>query len=194
MIRQLRRFGGFTLVEMLVAVSLLALIGVLGWRGLNNIQQASTRLTEMAASWQALALVGERIGRDVRQAMRLNGLQVDGQSLPAWQVVNTEKMAQIGFVRVGESDGLPTRLAYQWQEGQLDLLLWSAPDTSAPSRRYSLLSGIEHLEFAVLDRQGRWLDRWPAVPSQNLPRALRLRFDVVGLGRIERIFDVPAAD
>lgn len=189
-----KKTAGFTLVEMLVAVALLALIGVLGWRGLDNVQQAGRHLTQTTARWQELALVGERLGRDVAQAIAVPGRQSDGRTAPPWQGSRTEKSAELIFTRLGDSAGQLSRLAYRWQDGQLDLLLWPAPDALAPSRSYRLLSGIEDLEFAYLDRQGRWLASWPNPPEQALPRALRLRFTLQEGGRLERIFDVPAAD
>ena len=79
------KMAGFTLIEMLVAAALLALIGALGWRGLDNVQQASLHLTETTARWQELALVGERIGSDVRQAIAVPGRQTDGRAAPPWQ-------------------------------------------------------------------------------------------------------------
>lgn len=188
------KMAGFTLIEMLVAVALLALIGALGWRGLDNVQQASLRLSETTARWQELALVGERIGSDVRQAIAVPGRQTDGRVAPPWQGSSTEKSAQMSFTRLGDSGDQLSRLAYRWQDGQLDLLLWPTPDALAPGRSYRLLSGIEHLEFAYLDRQGRWLASWPNPPEQALPRALRLRLQLQEGGTIERIFDVPAAD
>lgn len=188
------KMAAFTLVEMLVAVALLALIGVLGWRGLDNVQQASRRLSETTARWQEIALVGERIGHDVRQAIAVPGRQADGRAAPPWQGSSTEKSAQMSFTRLGDSEGELSRLAYRWQDGQLDLLLWPAPDAPAPGRSYRLLAGIARLEFAYLDRQGRWLAHWPEAPEQALPRALRLRFELQEGGTLERIFDVPAAD
>lgn len=189
-----KKTAGFTLVEMLVAVALLALIGVLGWRGLDNVQQAGRHLSETTARWQELALVGERLGRDVAQAIAVAGRQSDGRAVPPWQGSRTEKSAELIFTRLGDSAGQLSRLAYRWQDDQLDLLLWPMPEAPAATRSYRLLSGIERLEFAYLDRQGRWLASWPTPAGQPLPRALRLRFALHEGGTLERIFDVPAAD
>ncbi len=45
---------GFTLVEMLVAIALMALMGVMAWRGLSSIQGAQIRLTQHADDTLAL--------------------------------------------------------------------------------------------------------------------------------------------
>lgn len=45
---------GFTLVEMLVAIALMALMGVMAWRGLGSMQGAQIRLTQHADDTLAL--------------------------------------------------------------------------------------------------------------------------------------------
>ena len=52
--KKARRSLGFTLVEMLVAVALMALMGVMAWRGLDSMQAAQIRLTEYADDTLAL--------------------------------------------------------------------------------------------------------------------------------------------
>ncbi len=42
-----KRRHGFTLVELLVAISILAILAVLGWRGLDSIVRARIGLTAM---------------------------------------------------------------------------------------------------------------------------------------------------
>ena len=45
---------GFTLVEMLVAIALMALMGVMAWRGLGSMQGAQIRLAQHADDTLAL--------------------------------------------------------------------------------------------------------------------------------------------
>ena len=63
------RAGGFSLIEVLVAVTLLAVVGVLGYRGLDQVRLASARLGQHADEWQTLAAAFERFGNDLRQAL-----------------------------------------------------------------------------------------------------------------------------
>lgn len=193
MMRQL----GFTLIEILVALTLLALIGTIGWRSLDGLNRVSGRVSSEAGRWQEIAMAIERVGNDARQAMPVAGRDAAGRRLPAWQ--GTARVAdgrpQLTLTRSANAGSDMQRIAYRWQDGRLELLTWPSHDAAAASRSHLLLEGIDALEFAYLDRNNRWLDEWP--PSgdpRRLPRALRLRLKLLEGGRLERIFDVPTAD
>ncbi len=194
---------GFTLIEILVAMALMAIIGVLGFRGLDNVRHSSERLGGTAAYWQDIALASERIGRDVRQALAVPGRTSDGLEAPAWQtrrwLDERPEAAQLVFSRLGNGEGDLQRVGYRWEkgisgEGRLSLLVWPAVDAAAPSRSYPLLEGVAKLELSYLDRQGKWLADWPTTSARQLPRAVRLTLTLEEGGVIERIFDVPAAE
>ncbi|PKO87676.1 MAG: hypothetical protein CVU18_09970 [Betaproteobacteria bacterium HGW-Betaproteobacteria-12] len=183
--------AGFTLIEILVAMSLLAVIGVLGYRGLDSVRQTAERVQEKAMRWQEIALVVDRLGSDVRQALAVPGRWPDGSPAPAWQ---TPAPAELVLSRATADDGDLQRLAYRALGDRLELLTWPAFDASAPTRQHVLLAGLAGVEFAYLDREQRWLADWPSAEARRLPRALRLRLHLAEGGVIERIFDVAAAD
>jgi len=59
--------GGFTLVEMLVAISLLGLLGVISWRGLDQVIAQRTRVNEETADVERVIRTIAQIERDVDQ-------------------------------------------------------------------------------------------------------------------------------
>lgn len=189
--------AGFTLIEILVALSLLAIMGMLGYRGVDQVHTASERLSQRASRWQEIALVTERIGRDAAQAIAVSGRAVDGHEIAAWSGTRQQDGSTLVFNRLGSAMSDLQRVGYQWHgdaSGRLELLLWPTFDAPAPSRRYHLLDGISDLEFAYLNRQGQWQTTWPDSGLSALPRALRLRLQLREGSLIERIFDVPAAE
>ena len=59
-----RRPPGFTLVELLVAISILAIVAVLGWRGLDSIVRARTSLTDQMETTRGMQLAFAQMQND----------------------------------------------------------------------------------------------------------------------------------
>ncbi|MES3020668.1 MAG: prepilin-type N-terminal cleavage/methylation domain-containing protein [Pseudomonadota bacterium] len=60
----MRRRAGFTLVELLVAISILAIVAVLGWRGLGTIVRARGALTEQMETTRGMQLAFAQMESD----------------------------------------------------------------------------------------------------------------------------------
>jgi general secretion pathway protein J len=60
-----RKCGGFTLVEMLVAVSLLGLLGVISWRGLDQVVALRDRVNEETVDIERVVRTIAQIERDI---------------------------------------------------------------------------------------------------------------------------------
>ena len=79
-----RRSGGFTLVELLVAMSLMALMALLSWRGLDGIGRTQSRLQQRSDEVLTLQATLAQWSADL-DAMtpqpNLPGLEWDGRSL-----------------------------------------------------------------------------------------------------------------
>jgi general secretion pathway protein J len=66
---QLRR-AGFTLVELLVAISILAMVAVLGWRGLDGIVRARVALGEQMETTRGMQLAFAQMQSDAEHLAR----------------------------------------------------------------------------------------------------------------------------
>ncbi|MFL6675493.1 MAG: type II secretion system protein J [Massilia sp.] len=62
--RPARITRGFTLVELLVAISILAIVAVLGWRGLDSIVRARVALTEQMETTRGMQLAFAQMQSD----------------------------------------------------------------------------------------------------------------------------------
>ena len=60
---------GMTLIEVLVAISLLAILASLAYRGLDQLQRQSTQLLDDSRRWQDLAASFQRLETDLAQAV-----------------------------------------------------------------------------------------------------------------------------
>lgn len=111
-IRQNQR--GFTLVELLVAISILAMVAVLGWRGLDGIVRARVTLTEQMETTRGMQLAFAQMQSDCEH--------VAGPDIMDQRPYVLMDANSLTLVRVASSENQPTMLqvvAYRVVDGTL---------------------------------------------------------------------------
>jgi len=174
--------GGFTLLEVLVAVTIFALLGMAAYSGLDAVLKARARLDDENHQWRAVALFWTRLGRDlsayVERPARLRGSAPQAAFLGEPMAVG-EYAAQLELTRLGAADAgetPPERVAYRLREGKVEWLRWPALD-SAPRATPDvavLLERVAALEFSYRDSAGLWNARWPVSANQGHPTAVKV--------------------
>lgn len=112
--RRYARLTGFTLVELLVAISVLAIVAVLGWRGLDSIVRARIALNADLAQTRGLQLAFAQMQSD---ALALAPRDVLGNR----SAVQAEQ-GRLTLVRLVFAENQPSRLqvvAYRLRDGVL---------------------------------------------------------------------------
>lgn len=209
-----------TLLELLVAVALLAIITSMAYRGLDSLMRSSDRLLAERQRWQAIALFFARFDNDVRQPVarpiRTGPLSAppqpgllpttvsDPSLLPAWRARPLPALpadagsdaSLLEFTRKSPTGRNELRLAYRLRDSQIELLLWPALDRLPDTRPeiYPLLDGVRTLQLRYLDTTGNWQDSWPPVGLANdsLPRAIELELTLQDGTRLRRFFALPS--
>jgi general secretion pathway protein J len=198
------RQRGFTLVELLVAMAVLAMLGALGFRGLGSILDAEARLQAESRRWsdvsllyaqlsEDLSMAVERAGRDgadhVSPALLLRAAAGDPASADDAQLA----MTRLGIGAGGAAQSAPRRVGYRLRQGTLEYLVWPALDAApgAVPTAHELLNDVAELHLQALDNQGRWLPAWPGQQTPNtLPRAVTVRIVLAGGEEITRVLAV----
>lgn len=161
---------GFTLVEMLVTLAVMALVSTLLWQALATVAQLEQRLDrtrtlsnddQLRRAWVEQALFGVMSGADgdpvhfEGSRERLRGYM----SMPPWP----GSLGPVLMTLTLERDGDAQRLMAGRADGGAPLELWRWP------------SGTGGFEY--LDHSGVWRDDWPppnATHADPLPAAIRL--------------------
>lgn len=188
------RRRGFTLLEVLIAVAIVAVIAVLGYRAIAALAQSESRLSAEAARWRALDLFFARLEGDLRQAVP-RGARLDDVREAAWlgTIADSDANAALSFSRAGpefnvELGSAGQRLAYRFRDGIVEVLYWSSYDrpSRAEATAYPLLADVARFRLAYLTTSGVWVDTWPVTGDAEVPRAVRAQLTLANGDVIER--------
>lgn len=198
--------GGFTLIEVLVAVVVFAIMAAMAYRGLTAILDSKRQIDAENDKWRRVAILFTRVERDlavavprpVRDAARPYAPAMSGEA-----VANGEYGTQLAFTRMGSDGdagtfGAPQRVGYRLRDGNVEVLLWPVLDQAPRTipEVSVLVSNIGAMSFSYLDGTGQKQARWPlpgAFPQGDprLPSAVELTLTLKSGEVLTRLFDLP---
>jgi len=197
-----RRACGFTLLEVLVVMSVFAILGVIASqivsRVLDNERTLAERGNRLAEVQRAMFI----LQRDILQ---LNGRSVRDQLGDPVEALLIGADGMMEFTRAGWRNPLGhnrselQRVGYIVQDGDLYRAWWPMLDRAADAepQLQKLLSEVDSVEFIALDVSGNEHSFWPLIgdfrtdPNTRLA-AVILRMNVTPFGAVERLWTVPA--
>jgi len=189
---RLTRASGFTLVELLVAIAIFAVLSLLGWKIFDYLLKVRDRNAQHEVQLFELQDAYQQILRDTLQIIPLSANQ-GGQLRPALELDNQV----LHFSKAGVTDPLKQglspfeRIEYRYDPEQKKLyrLKYSNLNTSNREQPLSstLLSQVEQFQIMVLTPQE--VTKWPEInidptkPEEfrRLPKGIKIQLTVVGV-------------
>jgi len=191
------RQRGFTLFEMLIAVSIFALMGVIGFAALG----------QMTRSGQAVADANDRLS-DMQFAVvyfSRDWIQVSPRKIRNQYGDEESNIIiaddSISFTRSGWSNLLGhkrstlQRVQYLVIDDQLVRRHWPSLDQGIAEQPIQtvLLDDVESMEVEFQNSSGRAIRDWPVAEGENngSPVLLAFRLELPDMGEIRRLLEIP---
>lgn len=191
---------GFTLIEMVVAIAIFAVVGVLAYGGLNRVLDSQSHLQASAEILKNLQLTFRYFERDINQLINRSIRNQYGDIQPS--VVGDEDKA-ISFTHSGWRNPANLvrshlqRVTYEVSENTLTRYTWAHLDGAIAEEFFAtdLMEDVESFTMRYLDRSNQWHTTWPPlnIDAQQIgmPRALEVTIKIETMDEIKRIFAAP---
>ena len=197
----MKRSSGFTLLELLVAISIFALISAIAYGSLARFMSDRARLESEHEFWQSLSIVFVRFEDDLSQTRERRVRDLIGAPQPAFRGQPTDTRAtgqpSLEFIRGGVFSYASTtrsdlqHIGYRLVEGTLKRVIWPVLDqgTQTTPMEIPLLKNVEEFRVRFYTPSGIWIDEWPANGIEDiLPRGVEIKLTLTGRGEFTRLF------
>ncbi|MEP7247891.1 MAG: type II secretion system minor pseudopilin GspJ [Gammaproteobacteria bacterium] len=198
---------GFTLIELMVALFITAIVFAMGYGGINQTLNSRQGLEDNQNRLNAVQTTMRVMAQDFGQLSLRPVRSPTGESLDAVLVTGQTSQPYVTFTRGGWANPAGVqrpalqRVSYVLEGEKFRREHWPVLDhlLSTNTIRRELLDGVKGVTFRYMDVTRQWRDQWPpqALPgatNSNVrlrPIAVEVTLDLNDLGKIKRIFEVP---
>jgi general secretion pathway protein J len=201
---RLRQTRGFTLIEVLVALAVFAIMAALGYGALSQTLLSAEILSDRMDRLQALQRTVRILADDFQQLSPRPvrdeigdgfgpALDTDFNSGFALELTHGGWNNPIALPR-----GTMQRSAYRIEEDELIRYHWRVLDRTFSNEPVSvaLIDGIESIVFLFMQGDGEWTEKWPPANQPGplgerlRPRAVQIVLTLENEGEITRLLEV----
>ena len=197
----MRRPSGFTLIEVLVALVVFAVLSGLAYRSLSVVLDSRRHIDRENHKWREVALFFARLEQDVatavprpvRDAGDAVAPAVAGTPTPARAYEGQLVLTRTAFAADPGGAESPRRLGYRLRNGTVELLAWAVLDQgprTAPTV-VAALRDVKEMQVRFLDRRGQWHVQWPpagaTAPQKAVPAGVEVALTLVSGERVVRL-------
>lgn len=190
----MKRLGaaGFTLLELLVAIAVFAVLGVMAVGALTSSMRSSEIVQDQQTRLAAIQFAIAVITRDIEQTVARPIRDRFGDDSPSVETrAGTTEFTRGGRPNpLGRNRATLERVSYRRAEDQLIRSAWPVLDRGPGTEPdvTELLDGVEDFRVRWHTGQGQWLEYWPPAGNREAwPRAAEVSLVLADLGTLSRL-------
>lgn len=178
-----RRLHGLTLVELVVALAVFAILGTLTWRGTAQLVDGGAAVDRELARWREIGRALHLIESELMQVVAPAAAAGAAPPLRWTESGGHRELELLGLA----GGGIPERIAFRHIGERIEWRRRPDAHDDAATETDVLLDGVAALSLRFL-ADGRWSEQWPRPgTAAALPRAVELRLALTDHGEITRI-------
>jgi general secretion pathway protein J len=183
----IRDRNGFTLVEMMVALFIFAMLSVAGVIMLRSAVDSDEITAENLGQMAEMQRFVSLMEADLSQALPRTYRDDRGDRMPAFaSETGGPEAAFLKFTRGGQSNingearSNLERVEYRLKDGKLERWRYRTTDGGEIDQPAVLISDLGAIDLRFRNKRGLWSNDWETERLTDLPRAIEIRFEQDG--------------
>jgi general secretion pathway protein J len=181
---------GLTLIELMVALAIFSVLGILSYRAIDSASITRDRLANKSDRWQEVSRFFQLTESQL--------LQIVGRptvpGAPSSSLVITPSSGgtdfQFSFLKLDGARNSVRRVGYRFAEDRILMLRWPGVDGDVTPTEHVVLENVKDLRLKLITDDGRTSATWPAQPPAKtaLPDGIEIQLEINDVGTLRRLF------
>jgi len=181
-----RGVRGLTLIELMVALTVFAVLGTLTYRGTSEMFSSSQHIEQELSRWRAINRSFQVMESELFQIAAPQRTAASDTS-PPLALTHSPGARALHFLSLAGGGG-PERVGFVFHGQRID---WTrqALSGNVPLERDLLIDEVDDVRWLFLSKSG-WVESWPndVAPDEDLPAAIGLELVLPQIGKVSRIY------
>lgn len=183
---------GVTLIELMIALSILAVLGIMSYRAVSAATDRESQLSAEFQRWRDIARFFQMAESDLLQAVGRPDEAGVTQPVSITPASDTSPSG-LTLVRLDGGNGSVQRRAYLHDRGHIVLQRWVDAATGSESGRDVILENVMSVRFVAIGSDRQKYDRWPVagnVVAATAPVAIEIELELTDVGTLRRLYAI----